>query len=685
MVMDPRLKGFPDFQLWNHQAMSVFQNPRLNNSYRDHSFNGFQSHQADPAPVSTLSHEEDSSEDCDFSDSILRYINHILMEEDMEDRSCMLQESLDLQAAEKSFYDVLGKKYPPSPEHNNSDVAYDNVWMQNLGDFTTNPAQSVHVSQSSYSSSMASFDGMLESPNSTLQLPDLNSEIQSIWQFHKGVEEASKFIPANVHLFCNSEAYVVVKEENSPIGSKGRKISHRDDVGIEEERGSKQAAVSEETTVRSEILDMVLLCSSIRPPSPYTDLRESLRNGTGKKDKQNGGKGRGKKHKEKKEVVDLRTMLIHCAQAVAADERSCGAANELLKQIRKHSSPFGDGNQRLAHYLADALEARLAGTGSQIYKSLVSKRTSAFDIMKAYLLYVAACPFRKVSHFICNKSINVASRKSMKLHIIDFGILYGFQWPTLIERLSLRPEGPPKLRITGIDFPQPGFRPAERVEETGRRLAAYAEEFKVPFRYKAIAKKWENVRVEELDIDKDEFVVVNCLYRAKNLLDETVAVHSPRNMVLNLIQKINPNLFLHGIMNGAYNAPFFVTRFREALFHFSSMFDMLDMIVPHEDWERMVIEREILGREALNAIACESWERVERPETIKQWHARNLRAGFLQQPFEPDIVKEAFDRVRTLYHKDFVFDEDNRWLVQGWKGRIIYALSAWKPAQGYRI
>ncbi|KAK8588691.1 hypothetical protein V6N13_087596 [Hibiscus sabdariffa] len=700
MVMDPRLTGFPDFQLRNQQAMSVFQNHNFvgdsgfSNSYIDHSFNGFQWGQSDSdpaasntsAPVSTLSREQVSSEDCDFSDSILRYINHILMEEDMEDKSCMLQESLDLQAAEKPFYDVLGKKYPPSPQHINSAFAYDNVWKQNLGDFGTDRAQTVRVSsisQSSYSSSMASFDGMLESPNSTLQVHDLNGEIQSIWQFQKGVEEASKFIPTNVDLFGNFEAYDLVKEESSDIGSKGRKISHRDDVETEEERSSKQVAVSEETTVRSEMLDMVLLCTSIRPPSLYTDLRESLRNGTGKKDRQNGGKGRGKKQNGKKEVVDLRTMLIHCAQAVAADERSGAAANELLKRIRQHSSPFGDGNQRLAHYLANALEARLAGTGSQIYKSLVSKKTSAFDIMKAYLLYVAACPYRRVSHFICNKSINVASRKSMKLHIIDFGILYGFQWPTLIERLSLRPEGPPRLRITRIDFPQPGFRPAERVEETGRRLEAYAEEFKVPFRYKAIAKKWENVRVEELDIEEDEFVVVICLYRAKNLLDEAVAVHSPRNMVLNLIRKINPNLFLHGITNGAYNAPFFVTRFREALFHFSSMFDMLDTIVPREDEERMVIEREILGREALNAIACESWERVERPETVKQWHARNLRAGFLQQPFERGIVKEAFERVRTFYHKDFIIDEDNKWLVQGWKGRITYALSAWKPAKGY--
>ncbi|XVE96888.1 hypothetical protein REPUB_Repub02eG0262500 [Reevesia pubescens] len=753
MVMDPRLRGFSDFRMRNQtvsvfqdQPVSVFPNqnfvagPRFQNTYIGPNFREFHYHHPpDPtpsnrAPISSLSHEEDPSEDCDFSDSVLRYINHILMEEDMEDKSCMLQESLDLQAAEKSFYDVLGKKYPPSPEQNStfvyesgdpddsfvgnysscvsssskgSSYCVDNGWMQNLGHLSTTQTQSLPVSsisQSSYSSSITSIDGLLESPNSTLQVPDLNGEIQSICQFRKGVEEASKFIPRSEDLFGNLEVHgvesqepkawisgVVVKEEKkdevefSPTGSKGRKISHRDDVETEEERSSKQPAVYSESTVRSEMFDMVLLCSSGKAPTQFTALRESLRNGTGKKVQQNGqskgpngGKGRGKKQNGKKEVVDLRTLLIHCAQAVAADDHR--SANELLKQIRQHSSSFGDGNQRLAHCFADGLEARLAGTGSQIYKGLVSKRTSASDILKAYLLYVAACPFRKVSHFISNKTINVASRKSMKLHIIDFGILYGFQWPTLIERLSLRREGPPKLRITGIDFPQPGFRPAERVEETGRRLAAYAEEFKVAFQYNAIAKKWDNIQVEELGIEEDEFVVVNCLYRAKNLHDETVAVNSPRNVVLNLIRKINPNIFIHGIMNGAYNAPFFVTRFREALFHFSSMFDMLETIVPREDWERILIEKEILGREALNVIACESWERVERPETFKQWHARNLRAGFVQQPFERGIVKQATVRVRSFYHKDFVIDEDSRWLLQGWKGRIIYALSAWKPS-----
>nr|KYP38458.1 Scarecrow-like protein 9 [Cajanus cajan] len=623
MTMNPHLMGFSgstnEVRLGN-QSLPTLQNqgfgtgPRFENLFFDRS-RKFDYLQSDPNTMpantpssSTVTHEEHSPEDCDFSDAVLSYINQILMEEDMEDKTCMLQDSLDIQAAEKSFYEVLGEKYPPSPRHPS----------------LINPNDGVGG---------CDFNGDYDN------CPDTNGDLMSIFTNH--------FLPPNTVKVEKKE-----KEEGGCVvgGSKGRKHPQMEETDAEENRSSKQAAIFPEPTLRSDMADIILLHSTGDGKEHFVARREALQNKTnkgmlpkGQSKASSNGKGRSKKQGGKKEVVDLRTLLVLCAQAVAADDHR--NANELLKQIRQHSTPFGDGNQRLAHIFADGLEARLAGIGSQIYKGLVSIRTSAANV-----------------------------------HVIDFGILYGFQWPTFIQRLSWRTGGPPKLRITGIDFPQPGFRPAERVIETGRRLAAYAESFNVPFEYKAIAKKWDTIQLEELEIDRDEFLVVTCLYRGKNLLDESVVVESPRNNFLSLIRKINPKLFIHGIMNGAFNAPFFVTRFREALFHYSSLFDMLETIVPREDWERMLIEKEIFGREALNVIACEGSERVERPESYKQWQARILRAGFLQQSFDHNTVKMAMEKVRCSYHKDFLIDEDSQWLLQGWKGRIIYALSCWKPA-----
>ncbi|KAK3006892.1 hypothetical protein RJ639_009581 [Escallonia herrerae] len=40
----------------------------------------------------------------------------------------------------------------------------------------------------------------------------------------------------------------------------------------------------------------------------------------------------------------------------------------------------------------------------------------------------------------------------------------------------------------------------------------------------------------------------------------------------------------------------------------------------------------------MNVIACEGAERIERPETYKQWQVRNLRAGFRQLPLNDEIL-----------------------------------------------
>ncbi|KAI4339186.1 hypothetical protein MLD38_024150 [Melastoma candidum] len=48
---------------------------------------------------------------------------------------------------------------------------------------------------------------------------------------------------------------------------------------------------------------------------------------------------------------------------------------------------------------------------------------------------------------------------------------------------------------------------------------------------------------------------------------------------------------------------------------------------------------DIFRWEAMNVIACEGSERIERPETYKQWQMRNTRAGFRQLPLNREIVE----------------------------------------------
>ncbi|KAI9072757.1 hypothetical protein K1719_045249 [Acacia pycnantha] len=707
--------------------------------------------------LSSVSANVDSPlDETDFSGNMLGYINQVLMEEDMGEQPSMFHDSLALQAAEESLYEVIGEKYPSDssiqphfPDYHRVETSEESVSgnisdHSSSGSYAANGTNSVESQWSNldfteYKPSLlqATFpvDFVFQSPStSTAQLSTnhrsksrntrhnyngfvgnyntgtgfsdstLLGKNESVFQFKRGVEEASKFLPKDNHLIIDIGPYILspplgntleaavkterYEMEHVPAESRGKKNHEREDeIDIEDRRSRKQPAVYFDESELSELFDKVLIGTGWgKDPPPMCICQENCNHGAHKSvqkkeepaNKSGKSRVRRQSYNNDNEVVDLRALLIQCAQAVSSDAR--GTADKLLKQIRQHSFSNGSGSQRLAHCFANALEARLAGTGSQIYTALSSKRTSAADMIKAHQMYITACPFQKVAVIFANHTILHLASEAETLHIVHFGIRYGFQWPSFIFRLSKRAGGPPKLRITGIDLPQPGLRPAERVQETGRRLARYCERYNVPFEYNAIAQKWETIKLEDLKIKKGELVVVNCQKRFKNLLDETVVVNSPRDSVLKLIREANPSMFLQTIVNGCYNAPFFVTRFREALFHYSSMFDMLDTNVGREDPMRLMFEKEFLGQEVTNIIACEGSVRTERPETYKQWQVRNMRAGLRQVPLDGHLVSKLRGKLREAFHSDFMLDEDANWMLQGWKGRIMYASSCWVPA-----
>ncbi|KAH0638673.1 hypothetical protein KY285_035259 [Solanum tuberosum] len=63
------------------------------------------------------------------------------------------------------------------------------------------------------------------------------------------------------------------------------------------------------------------------------------------------------------------------------------------------------------------------------------------------------------------------------------------------------------------------------------------------------------------------------------------------------------------------------------------------LALPCEDEDRKFFKEEVHERDAMNVIACEGTERVERPEMYKQSQIRCDRAGFKQLPLDPEIVK----------------------------------------------
>ncbi|XP_037427292.1 scarecrow-like protein 33 [Triticum dicoccoides] len=500
--------------------------------------------------------------------------------------------------------------------------------------------------------------------------PNNSMDVISSMAFFRGMEEANRFLPRCSGAVEGSNmphgTLAYSRKKNTPHGGGG----NRAEAG----RSSKQMAVQvqPESKEESDMLDQFMLNSY---DMCTTEARE--RGDEAEQQCISTKAPRGRRGARLVVVDDLETLLIRCAEAVATnDQRS---ACELLWRVKRHSSPTGDATQRLAHYFAEGLEARLAGRGSQLYRSLMVKRTPVVEVLKAYKLFMSACCFMKVCFLFSNKTIYNAVMGRHKLHIVHYGVNDGFQWPDLLRCLAEREGGPPKVRITSITSLWPGFRPAEQTHDTGQRLRRCAKQFGVPFEFRVIEVKAEDVRVEDLNINPDEVLVVNSLIHFRSLMDESVVIDrlNPRDIVLNTIRKMKPAVFVHAIVNASYNTTFFVTRFRQVLHNFAAHFDVMEATVPRDNDERLLVERDIIARCAMNIIACEGTDRVERPQNYREWQARNQRAGLRQLALDPDLVQFLKDMVKKQYHKHFVINEDHQWLLQGWKGRVLYAISTW--------
>ncbi|XP_056165027.1 scarecrow-like protein 34 isoform X2 [Syzygium oleosum] len=679
------------------------------------------------------------SDHSNSTDPVLKYINQMLMEENMEEQPWFVPNIVALRHTEKSLYDALGKKYPDSPEQTEQadtnqviNSSSCNPWGssgdQGSKGTTSTSFNSFHpLDPNSHDDPEGNDDASIHanSPGDVVLQPNMDRNIQSyinsvnslpnygdkfcysvprellirhvfnsnesVLEFNKGLEEARKFIPSSIHRTINQEKdglapTIREKEEigidgsnQSEIGSRGRKNHERHYARFEEGRANKQLASYSEDSELSDLLEKLLLSNK---NGGLLSLECKSEKSSEIKDRHDpNGIGFRSKKKGNESASDFGNLLTLCAQAVSTNDFK--TARELLRQIRQDSSPSSDGSRRVAHYFANALEARLAGSAGRsraFYYSVIQKRSVA-DKLRAYQLHHSACAFPKFSILFSNYMILKAAETATVLHIIDFGINFGFQWPILIQQLSKRTGGVPKLRITGIELPQPGFRPYERIDETGCRLTKYCERFHVPFEFQAVASaSWECIKVADLNIRSDEVVAVNCLARFEHLYEETVEVNCQRDMVLNLIRSMKPHVFIHGIRNGSHNAPFFVTRFREALFHFSTIYDMFDTTVVHDNVQRLVLERDFFGREIMNIVACEGMERVERPETYKQWQVRLTRVGFQQLPLDQEFIKKARAKLSGDYHKDFMLDEENNWMLIGWRGRIISGCTCWSLA-----
>ncbi|XAR63650.1 hypothetical protein NMG60_11023670 [Bertholletia excelsa] len=371
--------------------------------------------------------------------------------------------------------------------------------------------------------------------------------------------------------------------------------------------------------------------------------------------------------------IRLVHALMACAEAVQQENLELGKV--LVKQIGFLAVSQPGAMRKVATYFAEGLARR-------IYKLYPpNPHDSTFsDLLQMH--FYETCPYLKFAHFTANQAILEAFANKKCVHVIDFSMKQGMQWPALMQALALQPGGPPTFRLTGIGPPSNDN--TDHLKEVGWRLVQLAETIRVKFEYRGFAaNSLADLNSSMLDLREGEAVAVNSVFELHQLLARPGAIEK----VLSTVREVKPDIFTIVEQEASHNGPVFLDRFTESLHYYSTMFDSLEgcggrggeSLSPAVSDQDKVMAEVYLGRQICNVVSCEGVDRIERHETLSQWRTRLGSAGFEPVHLGSNAFKQASMLLALFNGGDgYEVEEDGGCLTLGWHTRPLIATSAWK-------
>ncbi|XP_062225672.1 scarecrow-like protein 23 [Phragmites australis] len=314
----------------------------------------------------------------------------------------------------------------------------------------------------------------------------------------------------------------------------------------------------------------------------------------------------------------LRLMHLFVSSVAAGEAGDAHAAAAALQEVsyRRASFRAGDPAQRVAAYFADALASRL------LQSPVAASPPTRAEQFLAYTMFYQASPFYQFAHFTANQAIVEAFQDCgrRRLHIVDFDVSYGFQWPSLIQSLSDAAatstsssndgdcEEPVSLRITGFGTT------ADELRQTEARLARFASGCpNLRFEFEGVVNGPNNGRHDRIKTDDAATVVVNLVLTAaqnsrtcsREACSAVARIRSLNPSLVFLVEKDEGGGTGSSLTGGnatSRQRSSLLPRFTASLRYFAAVFDSLHECLPADSTERLAIERNHLGKEISNAV-----------------------------------------------------------------------------------
>lgn len=398
----------------------------------------------------------------------------------------------------------------------------------------------------------------------------------------------------------------------------------------------------------------------------------------------------------------IEKLLLHCASALESNDVTL--AQQVMWVLNNVASSAGDPNQRLTSWFLRALISRVSrvfpAAANFRGNSSLQRTGTRLKTVTELAGYVDLIPWHRFGFCASNSAIYQAIQGYNKVHILDFSITHGMQWPTLIDALSKRPEGAPSLRIT-VPSTRPPVPPLLNVpsEEVGQRLANFAKSREVPFQFHVIegppstssdirAESWTShhellfaqLNPSFLDLKEDEALVVNCQNWLRYLPDD-IGVSSEfqtlRDSFLEMIRSLNPHIFVVVDEDSDLDSPSLTSRITACFNYLWIPFDALETFLPKDSPQRIEYEADI-GHKIENIIGFEGLQRIERLESSARLVPRMKKAQFLSVPYCEETAMEV-KFLLDEHASGWGMKREEDMLVLTWKGHNSVFATAWVP------
>ncbi|CAM6094419.1 unnamed protein product [Calypogeia fissa] len=386
------------------------------------------------------------------------------------------------------------------------------------------------------------------------------------------------------------------------------------------------------------------------------------------------------------EVLDGRSLsdlLLRCAQAISAhDTVQC---LQILNSLAGRVSEQGDSGERVGSYFTKALanrflKSKISAGGSEeiteqqpslLHIFRIPEAPSQGELHAAHLALNRVTPFLRFAHLTANQAIVEVMEGEEVIHLVDFEIMQGVQWPPLMQALAQRKGGPPRLRLTGIG-------PAEDVlHQTGHRLTDFARTLDLPFEYvPLVVGSLEKVKVEMFNKREGEAFAVNCVLQLHRLLEKGLGT---LETFLETIHSLTPKVFTLAEREANHNHQLFLDRLTEAFQHYTALFDSLEATLPPKNFDRVTVEEVWFGREIANIISCDGSEWIERHQRFERWREVMNKAGFRALPPSTFALAQAKLLLRLHYPSEgYRLFETDDCLSLGWQDQALFTVSSWQ-------